>query len=840
MMLTKSPFALVCHSDLSKANIDAPNGLLGHCRRVKKCLKEKERQNIVTLGLKMRKTEKSKGDPIYWNSVDSLRMLDEDEFPLKAYYLDRVMPEVSRIPANDCQRKLSFHLAGMQQRPAEPESELPFRSSTRNYPSFNEKPGYHTRTSESETSDVEEDDQHIDYGRDYKAVQLLPEAQGQPRFAFPPSHYYEQIPGPETLHQQSMVNKPTGSGEPSSAITTTSVEFSPYSSGTLERNLFVSQPHTQSCAAPFLVPGSRGPASDVNAVATISYPPGSVQIPLHIQGAAHSPMPSPDASTPGSTPVPQVTEGGLDIPEALITNTAPSIRRSKSNPRLTMTHSLPLPLHVSPPLNPPIRSAIVSNRRDGHSHSVLTSHHGSSGMTESPTLSSHRQLHNDHLGAESEGYPYPNLPSNITIGGCPPTTNKQPPQQGHTHPAPSPFPPAIPPPPISLPVVPRIAMPSPRALTLHPLASSSHNQSLEHTVASVQAMHSLHQPSSYPDNAALARQLAGGMYPQSSLLHSYSTLAPGWEGNVGTAPNLEGLGMWMGTEEQRTSGANSPSSAKGWTTPSTRGLLGGFGLQPLAKSGGNSFDTLVQRSSSTVPRNPSSFLGYSSSQTAATNRLPSHNALGLLSAHNNIHSQELSTVVPLPTGFNGPSSTSSHFGDTSHPENLETAQALGYSLIAMPGSRDEVGGDGVAYFDAPRSLTRAESEAQIMSRSQLAHTETTSDRLAYGTINSMRSRDTGNYELVPRSNGSSFQSDGKRSAMFNGHQGLVPPHQQRFVQGHGGDLTWTTPPSNTGPIPTRGSGNENSIAAASLEVQSLMTNKSGRAQLARRMQAGGS
>ncbi|KAG8965225.1 hypothetical protein FRC00_008721 [Tulasnella sp. 408] len=85
------PLAPVCHSDFSKANIDAPNGLLGHCRRVKKCLKEKERRNIVTLGLKMRRSSNTKGNPTFWDSVDSLRMMDE--FPLKAYYLDRVMPE---------------------------------------------------------------------------------------------------------------------------------------------------------------------------------------------------------------------------------------------------------------------------------------------------------------------------------------------------------------------------------------------------------------------------------------------------------------------------------------------------------------------------------------------------------------------------------------------------------------------------------------------------------------------------------------------------------------------------------------------------------------------------
>lgn len=98
MLIVILPLAPVCHSDFSKANIDAPNGLLGHCRRVKKCLKEKERRKIVTLGLKMRKSSNTKGNPTFWDSVDSLRMMDE--FPLKAYYLDRVMPEVSEVGTN--------------------------------------------------------------------------------------------------------------------------------------------------------------------------------------------------------------------------------------------------------------------------------------------------------------------------------------------------------------------------------------------------------------------------------------------------------------------------------------------------------------------------------------------------------------------------------------------------------------------------------------------------------------------------------------------------------------------------------------------------------------------
>lgn len=96
--MTKSFLAPVCHTDHSKANISAPNSILGHCRRVKKCLQEKKRQNIVILGLKVRKP---KGDPTLWDSVDTLRLMNEEEFPMKAYYLDRVMPDVSNAATSN-------------------------------------------------------------------------------------------------------------------------------------------------------------------------------------------------------------------------------------------------------------------------------------------------------------------------------------------------------------------------------------------------------------------------------------------------------------------------------------------------------------------------------------------------------------------------------------------------------------------------------------------------------------------------------------------------------------------------------------------------------------------
>lgn len=98
--MTKSFLAPVCHSDHSKANIRAPNAILGHCRRVKKCLQEKKRQDIVILAFKIRKSN-GKGVPTFWDSVDTLRLMNEEEFPLKAYYLDRVLPDVSNAATSD-------------------------------------------------------------------------------------------------------------------------------------------------------------------------------------------------------------------------------------------------------------------------------------------------------------------------------------------------------------------------------------------------------------------------------------------------------------------------------------------------------------------------------------------------------------------------------------------------------------------------------------------------------------------------------------------------------------------------------------------------------------------
>ncbi|KIO22089.1 hypothetical protein M407DRAFT_28364 [Tulasnella calospora MUT 4182] len=597
IITAESAYCSICHSDLSKANIDAPNGLLGHCRRVKKCLGAKERRNIVTLGLKMRKAKTSsnaKGHPSFWDSVDSLRMMDEVDFPLKAYYLDRVMPE---------------------QPPLELESESPFRTSARtNRPNIDESSGHYSQTGESEIFDVEEDEsQQIDDDDEesYEAIQLSPEAQGPSTYIFPPTCYDQQIPGSAATRQQSVVNTPMGTVEPSPCITT-SADLSPYSSGAVEREFFVSQPYPQSYASPFLVPESGGHALTATAVGSIVYPPRSPPNAHHIQGTMHSHISSPATSTPGNTPARPVTEGELYIPEVLIPNTTSSIRRANSNPPLTMTHSLPLPFHVSPPLNLPNKYAVLSDKSDGHNRSFFSNYRGSAGMMYPAALSGQGQSYNGHLQTGAEGYAYRNPPLNITIGGCMPTSDTPSEQQGHLHSVP--LYPSLPPSP-PLPVAPPIAIPSTRTPASHPPVSSLHHQSQGHAAPVVQAMHSLHQSPPRLYRAALGRQLAGRNYPQSSLSYNYSMLAPSWDDNGGVVPNFRGLGMWMDAEQHRKSGADSPNSAKNWAVPSARDLPGGFGLQALPKSNGIPTDPPVQQLSSAGPRTPLQLFALKLAQT---------------------------------------------------------------------------------------------------------------------------------------------------------------------------------------------------------------------------------
>lgn len=592
----------------------------------------------------------------------------------------------------------------------------------------------------------------------------------------------------------------------------------------------MSPSYTQSCPSPFLVPGSGGPAPTAISVATVSHPSQSPQITRHMQVAAHLNTSSPVASTPVVTPV---IERDIHMPEAL--NASTPARRASNNPPLTMTHSLPLPFHVSPPLNPLPRAAVLSDISDGHGRSLFTGYHVSTGTTDPPASSGRGDRHNGHLRAWSEGYAYRNFPFNITIGGCTPSSDTPPERQGQPDPGPSPYSPH---PPSTRPFVPRIAMPNSRAPTSHSSVSSPYDGLQGHVAPRVQAMHSLHQSSSLCGGAP-ERQLAGVMYNQSPPLLSHPMLEPGWEDGVGA--------VWMGADEQRKNCPDGPYSDGIWTAPSTTDLSGGYGLQVLPMSNGDPPNTTVQRSSSAGPRTLSSLPGYASSQIAAENRLLSHNALGLHSAHSNIQPQELWSAAMHPsTGFNG-SSTWPPSEGANHPRSSETAQSLGYHAnhtsgsITVPSSGDEIELNGVAYFEAPRSLTRTKVEAQTISRSQVVQTGANLDGVAFGASNSMRSRDTGNYELVRGAHTSSSRSNRKRSAGFDGRQELMEPRQEHYVRRHVGNLDWAISPPDTESIPPRRSSNENSRAAAAtnLQVQGLMMNRGGLVQLGRQVQTGG-
>lgn len=54
IITAESGYCPACHSDLSSANITAPNSLLGHLRRSKKCIAKRDERNIKLFGLKQR------------------------------------------------------------------------------------------------------------------------------------------------------------------------------------------------------------------------------------------------------------------------------------------------------------------------------------------------------------------------------------------------------------------------------------------------------------------------------------------------------------------------------------------------------------------------------------------------------------------------------------------------------------------------------------------------------------------------------------------------------------------------------------------------------------------
>ena len=54
IITAESGYCPACHSDLSCANITAPNSLLGHLRRSKKCIAKREERGVQLFGLKQR------------------------------------------------------------------------------------------------------------------------------------------------------------------------------------------------------------------------------------------------------------------------------------------------------------------------------------------------------------------------------------------------------------------------------------------------------------------------------------------------------------------------------------------------------------------------------------------------------------------------------------------------------------------------------------------------------------------------------------------------------------------------------------------------------------------
>lgn len=56
IITAESGYCPACHSDLSSANITAPNSLLGHLRRSKKCIAKREERGVKLFGLKQRKS----------------------------------------------------------------------------------------------------------------------------------------------------------------------------------------------------------------------------------------------------------------------------------------------------------------------------------------------------------------------------------------------------------------------------------------------------------------------------------------------------------------------------------------------------------------------------------------------------------------------------------------------------------------------------------------------------------------------------------------------------------------------------------------------------------------
>ncbi|KAG8895628.1 hypothetical protein FRB99_000418 [Tulasnella sp. 403] len=85
IITAESGYCPACHSDLSSANITAPNSLLGHLRRSKKCIAKREERRVRLFGLKQ-------PDSLLWGSVDDLTALDSRRYPDRNLWVQCVFP----------------------------------------------------------------------------------------------------------------------------------------------------------------------------------------------------------------------------------------------------------------------------------------------------------------------------------------------------------------------------------------------------------------------------------------------------------------------------------------------------------------------------------------------------------------------------------------------------------------------------------------------------------------------------------------------------------------------------------------------------------------------------
>lgn len=632
-----------------------------------------------------------------------------------------------------------------------------------------------------------------------------------------PSNRRNQSAASPALRQPSSVTSPTDAGGPSPYITA-DVDLSPYSSGIMEGNLLMPQPGAQSGASLFLATGSQEPVPTISSSATLAAAMSHEPHPSQSSRVATHPHISPPVSYgPGQTLVPPPPEEGVSSPGASDAGTASSVGRARaeSNPPLTMTYSLPPPLHVSPPLGPLQPLVVGSTRIVGHGHGYSNSYSGSTGMVNRPGMSHLGQPYHGHLRTGSEGYTHRPFASNITIGGCTPTPRALHEPVPHPYPASShpPLPPAA-----SVPAVPRIAMPSPRA----PISQFSFSPPQSQ---STQLMRPIYQPLLNSGGAGPGRGIAGGSQSmqRTPAINYHSKLARGRGDNVEPAADFLGSGLWMDSEAQGRDGGNNSSPRS--RLPPAKGLPAGFGLRAFPESDAKPANTIIQRSSSGGPYQPLGILGYAvpaESQARESTQLLSRNALSLASAHGNVHPQG-SWPHPSADFHHAPSSSNT----------------LGPNFV--PGAPYEAAVGEVAYFEASQSTTTTDAESQTQPWSQGTQEGPIFDEAAYEASNGMQSPYSANYELVPGAAGSSLHANLEPGASLGTHHQLVESHQRHYLYS-GWDSGWNASSPNTGPPPMIARRDETFTAptGTNLEIQGMMANKGGRAQLARRMQAGDS